>query len=83
MKKKYIKKQGEPFDAIQWNGHNVNEVKKFVSEYRVMYYDNKFIILYDALHLPIVAQIGDYILCRNGNASVINQHFFEEEYKEL
>lgn len=46
-----------------------------------MYYDNKFIILYGAIHLPIVAQIGDYILCRNGNASVINHIFLKKSIK--
>lgn len=83
MIKKYVKKQGAPFDAIQWNGNNEKDVIKFIDIHRVILYTSNIFVLYGALHQPICAEIGDYIIIINGNASIIKQNKFEEEYKEL
>ena len=85
MEKTYIRKPIQ-VKALQWNGDNFDEIKKFCKE-ALLDYDGKLLLpmLNDSNHFMYakhIAKESDYVVLEDGKFVFRDASEFEKEYNE-
>ncbi len=85
MEKTYIRKPIQ-VKALQWNGDNFDEIKKFCKE-ALLDYDGKLLLpmLNDSNHFmyaKYIAKESDYVVLEDGKFVFHDASEFEKEYNE-
>lgn len=87
MVNKYIPKwQAEPFEAIQWDGTNIEEVSEFIGNkdfILTLDRDSGLAVVTNDMGRPLAAKAGDYIAKDSqGYPFVFDKEYFERCYKK-
>ena len=82
MIKRYKMKQ-LPFEAVQWTGDNIQEVKEFCRQYALFIRDSELYIRVNRRKLYVAP--GDFIVRRADGqfCCPLSKHAFEETYEEV